>query len=163
MIGSTISFAGNPSKNAMSITPSMPINLAKGSKKLAIYMSMLTLFILTLAIDHIKNPAGAATQIALPNTKIVLSIIDLMIILPNCGFRYGGNSSINDDGMPLRIVSDNIFDTKNVVNNPKIIINVSMTADNIESKCGADKFIKNIDIIAINSGKAQFINCNFLV
>ena len=38
---------------------------------------------------------------------------------------------MNDDEIPLRIVDDNIFDTKNVANNPKIIANVSAVADNI--------------------------------
>ncbi len=121
------------------------------------------LFIFMLAISHIKNPAGAATVIALPNTKIVLSITDLMSILPNCGARYGGNSRINDDGMPLRIVNDKIFDIKNVANNPKIIVDVNIIDDSIKLKFDADRSIKNIDIIAINSGKAQFSNCDFLI
>ena len=34
IIGITISFAGNPSMNAISITPSKPNSFAKGSKKL---------------------------------------------------------------------------------------------------------------------------------
>ncbi len=163
IMGNTISFAGNPSKNAINIMPSSPINLAKGSKKLEQCMSILAPFIFMFAINHIRNPAGAATVIALPNTKIVLSITDLMSIFPNCGFLYGGNSRMNDDGIPLRMVTDKIFETKNVANNPKIMVDVNMIDDSIKLKLDVDRFIKNMDIIAINSGKAQFISYNFLI
>ena len=44
---------------------------------------------------HITIPAGAATAIALPNTNKVLSKTDLIKIFPNCGFLYGGSSSVN--------------------------------------------------------------------
>ena len=82
MMGNTISFAGNPSINAINITPSSPINLPKGSKKLEQYVSILISLTLMLAVTHIRNPAGAAMKIALPNTKMVLSITDLTSILP---------------------------------------------------------------------------------
>lgn len=114
-------------------------------------------------MSHINSPAGAATEIALPSTKIVLSITDLISILPNWGFLYGGNSNINEDGTPLRIVNDSILDTKNVANNPKIMVHVNMIDGNIKLKLDVDKFIKNIEMIAINSGKARFINCNHLI
>ncbi len=38
------------------------------------------------AINHIIRPAGAATDIALPNTNSVLSNIERIIIIPNFGF-----------------------------------------------------------------------------
>ena len=163
IIGNTISFAGNPSINAISITPSRPSILAKGFKKSEQRKSRLIPPIFIFAIIHIKSPAGAATEIALPSTKTVLSMTDLMSILPNCGFLYGGSSSINEDGTPLRIVNDNNLETKNVVSIPRTIVHVNISADNIKLTFGVNVFIKNIDMIAINSGKAQFINCNFLI
>ncbi len=119
--------------------------------------------ILIFAINHIKSPAGAATEIALPRTKTVLSMTDLMSILPICGFLYGGSSSINEDGTPLRKVDDSTLETKNVANTPKMMVHVSMIADNTNPEPDVERFMKNIDMIAINSGKAQFISCNFLV
>ena len=70
---------------------------------------------------------------------------------------------MKEDGMPLRIVSDKILETTNVANIPKIMVSVSRTDDNTKPIFDADKFMKNMEIIAINSGKALFINCNFLV
>lgn len=70
---------------------------------------------------------------------------------------------MNEDGTPLRTVRDSILDTTNVINTPKMMVNVSNIADNTEPKLEVEKFMKNMEIIAINSGKARFINCNFLV
>ena len=70
---------------------------------------------------------------------------------------------MNEDGTPLRTVRDSILDTTNVINIPKMMVNVSKIADNTEPKLEVEKFMKNMEIIAINSGKAQFINRNFLV
>lgn len=82
-MGNTISLAGNPSMNAISIVPSMPINLPNGSKKLDACPRILMLFILMFAIIQIIIPAGAATVIALPRTNMVLSNKDLISIFPN--------------------------------------------------------------------------------
>ena len=68
---------------------------------------------------------------------------------------------MNEDGMPFRMVRDNILDIRNVVNNPKMMVAVSTNDESIKLKFVSDKSIKNIDIIAINSGKAQFTNRNF--
>ena len=56
------------------------------------------------------------------NTNSVLSKIDLTRIFPICGFLYGGSSSTKDDGIPFKIVLDNIFDIISVSNIPKTII-----------------------------------------
>ena len=68
---------------------------------------------------------------------------------------------MNEDGMPFRMVRDNILDIRNVVNNPKMMVAVSTNDESIKLKFVSDRSIKNIDIIAINSGKAQFTNRNF--
>lgn len=52
----------------------------------------------------------------------VLSKIDLTNIFPICGFLYGGNSNINEDGIPFRIVFDNILEISNVSIIPNKII-----------------------------------------
>lgn len=82
IIGSTISFAGIPSINAVKIYPSNPISFAKGSKKFAIYERIDKSPIVTFAKSHIIIPTGAATEIALPKTNNVLSKSDLTITLP---------------------------------------------------------------------------------
>jgi len=56
------------------------------------------------AIIHITNPAGMATETALPSTNKVLSNMDLTIILPIWGFRYGGSSRAKEEGSPFNIV-----------------------------------------------------------
>ena len=61
-------------------------------------------------ISHIIKPAGAATLIALARTNNVLSNIDLVIVFNICGFLYGGISSTKEDGIPFKIVDDNILD-----------------------------------------------------
>lgn len=118
---------------------------------------MLVLLIVKFAISHITNPAGAATVIALPSTNIVLSMTDLTSIFPICGRRYGGSSSMNEDGMPFIIVEDNIFDTTSITVKLDNIVNV-----NIKDETKLDDVAKNMDIIAINSGKAQFSYYAFL-
>ena len=74
-------------------------------------------------------PAGAATAAALPRTNTVLSIKERTSILPICGRRNGGSSSVNDDGSPLSSVADSILDTANVANIPSNITKVSAAAD----------------------------------
>ena len=68
-------------------------------------------------------PAGAATTIALPNTNKVLSKIELIIIFPNSGFLYGGSSSINEEGVPFKIVLDKSLEITKVKNIPNNITN----------------------------------------
>lgn len=55
-------------------------------------------------------------------TNKVLSKIDLTSIFPICGFLYGGSSKINDDGIPFKIVLDNILEISSVSTIPKIIM-----------------------------------------
>ena len=86
------------------------------------------------ASNHITSPAGAATDIALPRTNNVLSNIERTNIFPNCGFLYGGNSNIIDDGIPFKIVLDKIFDIINVKNIPNIITTTTANVDNIDAK-----------------------------
>jgi len=82
IIGKTISFAGIPNIKAVKIYPSIPIKLAKGSKKLAIYERIDKFPIVIFANNHITIPIGAATDIALPSTNRVLSKSDLTITFP---------------------------------------------------------------------------------
>ena len=56
------------------------------------------------ALIHIISPAGAATAAARPSTKSVRSNTERTITLPICGRRYGGSSSVNDEGTPRSIV-----------------------------------------------------------
>ena len=83
IIGKTISFAGNPKINAMRITPSRPINFANGSRKFDTCNNKLMLLICMFANSQMINPAGAATETALPKIYIVLSKSDLTKILDN--------------------------------------------------------------------------------
>lgn len=106
-IGRTISFAGSPKIKAISIKPSKPITLAKGSKNPAAWAMKLDWPIYTFANIHISIPAGAATTIALPRTNMVLSINEVYKTLPIWGLLYGGNSNVNDEGTPFKIVFDN--------------------------------------------------------
>ena len=121
IIGNTISFAGIPSINAVSIYPSNPINRANGSKKFAIYVRILISPMFIFANNHITRPAGAATATALPSTNKVLSNIDLISTCPICGFLYGGSSNTNDELVPFNIVFDRILETSNVINIPSKI------------------------------------------
>jgi len=74
------------------------------------------------AIIHITNPAGMATETALPSTNKVLSNMDLTIILPIWGFRYGGSSRAKEEGSPFNIVLDRSFETSNVITIPKRLL-----------------------------------------
>lgn len=82
IIGITISLAGNPNINAIKITPSSPIILAKGSKKDVQYFKRLISLTFIFERHQINKPAGAATNIALYNTNRVLSKIDRIINFP---------------------------------------------------------------------------------
>lgn len=115
------------------------------------------------AKSHITSPAGAATTAALPSTKSVRSNIERTITLPICGRRYGGSSSVNDDGTPFNIVFDSIHDTKNVISIPKIITAVSKRLDNIDEEIPDAFPMKNIVIIAIIVGNLPLQGTKLLV
>ena len=105
-------------------------------------------------ISQIKSPAGAATNTALPRTNRVLSNIERIITFPIWGRLYGGNSKINDDGIPFKMVFDKNFEVKNVINTPIMIVPVSSSVDTKDLYGKAITPAKNIDIIAINLGNA---------
>ena len=64
IIGSTISLAGNPSKNDKIIFPSIPSNLPNGSSIVDTPLNTLTLLTLIFVINHIIRPDGIDTSIA---------------------------------------------------------------------------------------------------
>lgn len=128
-MGNTISFAGIPKMNAVKMYPSNPINCANGLRKFAIIVNKLSPFIPILANSQMTNPAGAATDMALPSTNNVLSKMDLTTIFPTWGFLYGDNSSTNDDGTPFNIVFESILDTNSVKNIPKSITKITASVD----------------------------------
>ena len=101
IIGKTISFAGEPNIKPSRITPSNPINLPTGSKNDAIYDKSEILLTFKLVSNHIANPAGAATFIALNKTVSVLSLVAMIKVLIISGFLYGGNSNIYGVAFPL--------------------------------------------------------------
>ena len=84
--GNTISFAGKPKINAVSIIPSSPIIFPNGSRKSEIWVIIALSPTVILDNSQMISPAGAATVIALPNTNSVLSKRERVRILPNCGF-----------------------------------------------------------------------------
>ena len=128
IIGSTISFAGIPKIKAVKIYPSKPIIFANGFKVFAIKSNVDTSPILILENNHITIPAGAAIEIALPNTNRVLSNKERINIFPICGVLYGGSSKVKDDGSPFNIVLDSIFETNNVNKIPNKTTSITTTA-----------------------------------
>ena len=86
IIGSTISLAGNPRINAISITPSNPSNKPKLFKKLEIIVIILLFPIVIFVSNQIISPVGAAITTALPSILRVLSIRDLTSTFNICGF-----------------------------------------------------------------------------
>ena len=94
MIGTTISFAGNPRIKASSMTPSIPMTWANGSRNPEQCARSVASPTEILAISQMMSPAGAATTIARPRTNRVLAKIERTITFPICGFRYGGSSSV---------------------------------------------------------------------
>ncbi len=100
------------------ITPSSPIRLAKGSRKSEHTTNKVLSPIVMFAKAQIKSPAGAATATALLSTNRVLSKIDLTNTFAICGFLYGGNSSVNEDGTPFSTVLDNTYDISIDINIP---------------------------------------------
>ena len=121
IMGRTISFAGNPSRNPSRITPSSPMNCAGVSRSAAQCAKMEPPPIWQLVKHQITAPAGAAARQALPSTKIVRSSSERTSTLPNWGLRYGGSSSVKEDGTPRRMVCDSRRDTANVTKTPSRI------------------------------------------
>lgn len=146
MIGMTISFAGNPKKKAINITPSIPIIFPNGSRKLVHILSIDVSPMYIFANNHMISPAGILTNTALFKTNNVLSNIDLIITFVICGLLYGGNSNMNDDVSPFNIVFDNSLETKNVTIIPNMINKVKIMEPIILLT------IKNIDISEMNKG-----------
>ena len=108
----------------------------------------------TLAINHIKRPAGAATDTARPSTNKVRSNIERTITLPTWGTRYGGSSSAKEEGIPLSQVTDKSHDIKSVMAIPKSITAKRMSADKIDWQNPlASAPVKNIVIMLISVGK----------
>ena len=91
------------------------------------------LFIVMLVANQMIIPAGIVIIIALSRTKIVLSRIDLIMVSIIFGFLYGGNSKVNDDGFPFRIVFDSILDINSVIRTEKIITPKRIRADVIDA------------------------------
>ena len=80
------------------------------------------------AVIHIISPAGAATAAARPSTNSVRSKIERTMTLPICGRRYGGSSSVKDDGTPRRIVFESREQAANVMRTDRTISSVSRAA-----------------------------------
>lgn len=98
-------------------------------------------------------PAGIVIYIALNNTNIVLSKIDLRIVFSILGFLYGGSSSVNPDDSFFKIVFERIFDIISVISIEIMIIASRSSAAEIEEVNLLVVFdIRKIDIIAISVG-----------
>ena len=141
--------------------------MAKGFKKFAMCVSIEILQTDTFESIQIIIPAGAATAIALPKTNKVLSKIERTITFPICGFLYGGSSNIYEEGIPLRIVLDKIFDISNVINIPKTITHKTLNVDIKELAIPVKKLPIKIVAIVIKNGnlpitryKTISYNCN---
>ena len=114
---------------AVKIYSSNPIRLAKGFKKLAIIVRRLSPLNPIFAKSQITRPAGAATKIALPRTNKVLSKMERISIFPTCGFLYGGSSKIKEEGIPFKIVLDNILEITKVQKIPRSITRITVKVE----------------------------------
>lgn len=102
-----------------------------------------------------------ATTIALSKTLRVLSMILLTMTFKYCGFRYGGNSKVKDDGSPFRRVLDKILDTNSVVKIPKRMIAVKKKT--FKRLALVEKPTKNMVIIDIIAGNLPLQGTRLLV
>lgn len=59
--------------------------------------------------------------------------MDLIKIFPIWGFLYGGSSKIKDEGIPFKIVLDNILETTKVRKIPSKITKITVIVDKIEA------------------------------
>ena len=98
------------------------------------------------------SPIGAEIEIARPSTNSVLSKIERTITLPTLGGRYEGNSSVNDEGVPLRNVFESSLDITRVTPTLKIMIAVKINAALTDFMTPESEATKNIEIIAIMVG-----------
>ena len=80
---------------------------------------MLTSLIYTFESRYIISPIGAATDTARSSTATTLDVTEWNTDLKNSGLRYGGNSIVNEDFSPLRIVFDRSAVTGKVMSIPK--------------------------------------------
>lgn len=118
--------------------------------------------IFTFARIQMTTPKGAATIIALPKTKTVLSKIERTITLTILGFLYGGSSNMNDEGTPFNTVLDRTFDVMRVTVIPSRIKHVSIHPAVSVPKEDAPE-TKNTSIIAISPGKRPLHGTKLLV
>ena len=163
MIGTTISFAGNPRINANKMTPSIPRRCANGSRNSEQWASNVISPTVILASNHRMSPAGAATLAARPSTNNVLSNKDRMITFPTCGLRYGGSSKVKEEGTPFNMVLDNKRDTRKVMNTPNKMTAVSKSVEAIDWSGPAKEPAKNIVMIAMSVGNRPLQGTKLLV
>ena len=116
-----------------------------------------------LAISQMTSPAGAATTTALPRTNRVLSKMERTSTFPICGFRYGGSSSVKEDGIPFSSVLDNSLVMTKVIAIPNTITAVSRTADRTEESAPPAVPTKNMVNIAISVGNLPLHGTKLLV
>lgn len=102
-------------------------------------------------------------QLLFRRTNRVLSKIDLTNIFPICGFLYGGNSNINELGIPFNIVFDNILEISKVSTTPKIIINNTAKVDTKDCISFAKYPPIKIVAIAIKNGNLPLHGIKLLV
>lgn len=162
IMGTTISFAGNPSIKASRITPSSPISEPRGSKNPDICARIDKSPIFIFARIQIRSPHGIDAVQALPSTKIVLSRSERTSTFPICGRRYGGNSSVYELDSPLSTVFESIYDMASVANTPSRIIPRSTAPDNTEPNI-PPIVTKNIVITAMTVGKRPLQSMKLLV
>ena len=124
---------------------------------------MLTPPAVIFAISQMTSPAGAATAAALPRTKSVRSNTDRTSTFPICGFRYGGSSSVKEDGTPLSRISDSSFVTANVMPTPSTIAAVRSSADSTGDSPPPAVPTKNMVSRAISVGKRPLHGTKLLV
>ncbi len=106
--------------NAKRITPSSPIMRPIGSSHPDAMSRTLVPPMYVFATTHVTAPAGSATITALFRTNSVRSSRDRTIILPSCGFLYGGSSRVNAEGTPFKMVLESASEIKSVTRIPMI-------------------------------------------
>ena len=159
-IGSTISLAGNPSTNASSSTPSMPISRPSGSSAFAHHASRLAPPMCTFASVHRIIPAGAATAAARPSTNSVRSSTERTITCPTCGARYGGSSSAKADGLPRSTVTLSSHVAPNV--SPTLSTSAAVSSSALTSEL-PPAAAKNMVMSAMSAGNRPLHGMRLLV
>ncbi len=131
----TQALAGKPRINASSMTPSIPITRAKGSKNPEQCARSVASPTEMFAISQIIRPAGAATAMARPSTNKVSSKMERTMTFPICGFRYGGSSSVKEEGTPFNTVADKIFEIRSVMSTPSTMTPARIARGQNGGKC----------------------------